>query len=226
MAITSKYIITSSTKPAIFDFRINAGSFSLVGQEIAFNGSSQIDAIFLQPGVFVNAVNLKDSQDVIFFSGLFSDYINAFSGSDSTIITVARPVGGLVESASFAPSVTRASSDLLFFQDVVVNTYDLVKNFPGNIARTPVVSAPITQYGEISGNTILKAISLDSTGENFLGFGAGRPKLNVNGSLGIDKVYVQDGSVVDATNLKDAQDVIYFRGSGESYLKIVITDCP
>jgi hypothetical protein len=66
----------------------------------------------------------------------------------------------------------------------------------------------------------VKAFSLDSTGEIFAPVGHGMRLIAV-GSIGVDNVYVGDGSSVDATLLGASSDNIYMRGDWTDYSKSI-----
>ncbi|NDD14787.1 MAG: hypothetical protein EB072_19660, partial [Betaproteobacteria bacterium] len=69
-------------------------------------------------------------------------------------------------------------------------------------------------------NATIKAFALHSGGDTFASMEPG-VTLMAHGGIGIDRVYVADGSVMDATLLGASADQIYLRGFWSDYTKTV-----
>jgi len=91
MSITSKYIVTRSSGGNFIDFNLNAGSLVFDGQEWSYAGSSDVDSIFVRPGVTIDFTSSKGSQDKIYFDGNWADYINSISLDKITTVMYFEP---------------------------------------------------------------------------------------------------------------------------------------
>ena len=227
MATTSKYIVLSSLGANFIDLKFKAGPLSFYGQEIVFAGSNSLDSVFVRPGITFDFTSSKGTQDKIYLEGLWSDYYNFIGLEKITgVMTLNRTVDGSSENVRFVKSST--ASDVLVFRNGLVNSLDIYNALnsttPSQSLQNLVPSSSETsQAPNIPAvqNAVIKALAFDANGEVFKGFGGGGPKLIVSGSNGIDTVYVQEGSQVDATALKGGKDIIYFKGAWESYSKSV-----
>jgi len=139
-----------------------------------------------------------------------------------------RGEGASLERLTLVAASSREASDLLVFANGVVNVYDLAQHL-GSATTVPL---PIPGAGETSlsplapaapGTTLnatIKAFALHSGGDTFASMEPG-VTLMAHGGIGIDRVYVADGSVMDATLLGASADQIYLRGFWSDYTKTV-----
>lgn len=225
MSIISKYIVTRSVGANYIDLNLDYGTVTLIGSEVVFSGSTSVDAVYVRPGLTVDMSNTKGSADKIYLQGSWLDYVNGGTVSlDSAtgIMTLTRTLSGLTETVKFIKATNATASDVLIFADGKVSTFDIYSKLaaaqpltgltPSNSETSVTPSIPTVL------NATIKAVAVDPS--TFAGFKPG-VVLEVSGSSGVDVVYVNDGSVIDASNLKGSVDKIYFRGTWEEYTKTV-----
>ena len=193
----------------------------MAGEQVTFVGSTQVDAVFVRPGVSLDFTLSGASADKIYLSSSFASYTSSISGST---MTLQRGAGDTFESVSFIKATNSLTSDKLIFSDGTLSSYDLYNTLKSG-ASLPALSQTETSVSPgapaaISStlNATIKAFALNSAGDTFA---MARPgvAMTVVGSAGVDTVYVPDGGVVDCTLLGGGQDLVYFRGAWGDYTK-------
>ena len=131
-----------------------------------------------------------------------------------------------MESVSFGKATSAPASDTLIFANGTLSSYDLYNNLKSGIAlplldtsETSIAPLAPAAAGSPLGATI-KAFALNSAGDTFATIKPGET-LIAGGSVGVDTVYVGDGSTVDATLLGASQDYVYMRGNWSDYTKSI-----
>ena len=218
---TSKYIVTESTGNNVFDLDLNFDELDFYGQSTLFSGSAGVDAIKITTGQVLDFTNVKSSVDKVYLPGTMNDFLaNASLDSNTGVMT-------LISTANFTYTelkfiATNVAADEVVFTDGKIST-QLLKNYLSGLEDnidSLILSNSETYYSAqtLSEGGKVKAIALDSTGENFTSF-TPNVELQVSGGSGVDKVYIQAGTTVDATNLKSSIDVIYLQGRWIDYVK-------
>ena len=223
MATTKYFVLPSSTGANFTDFNLSYGSVTLNGEQVAFVGSSAVDAVFVRPGVTVDFTLSGSGADKIYLGGNFASYTASIAGS---VMTLQRGSAATLESVSFIKSTSALSSDGIIFADGTLNSLDLYNNLKTATAL-PALSTAETSIAPLAPalagsvlNASIKAFALNSTGDTFA---PARPgvAMTVVGSLGVDTVYVPRGGAVDCTLLGSGQDLIYFTGNWADYSKAI-----
>jgi hypothetical protein len=162
------------------------------------------------------------SSDKIYLEGRFADYEAQLTGS---VMRLTRKAVGSPESVSFIKAANETASDVVVFSDGTVSSFKLF-----DYLKAPSSGAPVPA-GESSGAPLapakagsalsskVKAFALNSGGDVFAPMKPG-VALTAVGGVGVDKVYVADATVVDATLLGASADVVYLRGGWSEYEKI------
>ena len=230
MATTSLYRIkrTTALREALLDFNLNYPeydnvNFSLAGQNLTFRNNFQSTDLFVRPGVSITLESSTNASvaDKIYLQGSWTDYRNLISLANGTL-TLSRGSGNTLEQVEFLSA--SSSKDVLVFKDgfvTVKKVFDALSPNPvvalNNItADNATTSATLPTIPASPSIVDIKAVLVDSNGENVVSFGPGT-KLTVSGSSGIDRVYVKEGSEVYAVNMRGGIDEIYVRGNSSDY---------
>jgi uncharacterized repeat protein (TIGR02059 family) len=223
MATTKYFILPSSTGANFTDFDLSYGSVTLSGEQVTFVGSTQVDAVFVRPGVTVDFTLSGSGADKIYLGGSFASYTSSITGS---VMTLQRGAGATLESVSFVKSTSALVSDSVIFADGTLNSLDLYNTLKNGTALPALVTtetslAPFAPAAAGSVlNATIKAFALNSAGDTFAPAKPG-VAMTVVGSVGVDTVYVPRGGVVDCTLLGSGQDMIYFTGNWGDYTKVI-----
>lgn len=221
LGYTSKYIVFESDGESFFDFDLGFADINYDGQSSLFSGFSNVESINISSGQILDATNLKGSSDKIYLPGTLEQYLEYSSINASTgTITLINNSNFTYTEVKFIATNT-ASDDLIFADGKVssatLKTYFLA-NKPDNFdfgIDSSVTSININADASISN---VKAIAIDENGETFTSF-TPQSVLQVSGGSGVDRVYVKQGTIVDATNLKGSVDEIYMQGRWSDYAK-------
>ena len=224
MATTKYFVLTTSTGADFLDFNLSYPGATLSGEQITVYGGTQVDAIFVRPGVTVDFSSSGGNADLIYLGGNFSDYSATLAG---TQMTLRRGSGVNLESVIVGKAGNLAISDKLIFADGTLSTYDLYAYLSPSHAALPSLSLAETSLAPLAPaalgsllNANIKAFALNSNGDTFAPTLPGIA-MTVYGSAAVDTVYVLKGGTVDCTNLFIGQDLIYFTGTWSSYSKTV-----
>jgi hypothetical protein len=222
VATTSKYFVTSSATENFVDLDLSYGSLSLAGQTVVYTGSSQVDSVFVRPGLSFDFTASGAGADKVYLEGNFADYTVGTAGAN---ITLSRGEGASAESVTVTRTNNTLATDRLVFADGTVNTLALYNDASGSgAAPLPTGETSLAPVGPAAEGAAqsasLRAFAQDPNGETFA---LTRPGVNfsVVGSAGIDTVYVQEGATVDTTGLGGGADLIYMRGEWAEYTKTV-----
>ena len=113
---------------------------------------------------------------------------------------------------------------MIVFSDGQVSSNDFKNYFLNDESNLSDVKLdPSITYNDLNvtfNNSKVKAIAIDPNGETFTSF-TPSTTLQVSGSAGIDRVYIREGTTVDATNLKSNIDQIYLQGVWADYTKSI-----
>ncbi len=220
--LTSKYFLLAGSGVNHVDYQLKASPLSLQGQYISQAGTTGVDTIHVRAGSAIDFTNSGASADMVYLDGAYGDYGVSLTG---TVMTLYRGSGASRELVRVSKAASLVSSDLLVYADGSVSAWDLFNllksgtQLPSLGSETSLQPLGAAAPGSTLSATI-KAFALDSGGETFASVGAGMQLIAV-GSVGVDTVYVGDGSTVDATLLGASSDLIYLRGNWGDYSKSV-----
>jgi hypothetical protein len=229
MATTSNYFVvnTNGDNTNFIDFDLRYGALTTAGESVQYNGSPFKDAVFVRPGLTYDLTNTADANDKIYLFGSLADYTLQADSVNHTL-TLTRP--SLNESVKVS-SGTAQAFDSLIFTNGVANTLELF-NAVVNSGTLPTPNAsvetsltPLASSGAGASailNATINAYAINQNGETFASVRHGINFI-VNGSGGVDKVYVADGESVNAINLSGGVDLIYMRGNWANYTKALNT---
>lgn len=218
---TAKYIVSESSGENLFNFDLGFDEINFFGQTTLFSGSSAVDAIKISTGQILDFTNVKSSIDKVYLPGNLSDYLqHASLDADTGVMTLISTANFTYTEVKFI--ATNVAADELVFADGKVSTKNiktyLAASEPSLDDLSVSTSETYASAADQTNTAKVKAIALDDSGENFTSFSPGI-ELQVSGGAGVDQVYIQAGTTVDATNLKSSIDVIYFQGSWSDYTK-------
>jgi Bacterial Ig-like domain/Putative flagellar system-associated repeat len=211
MAITTRYTLLGSGGN-FMDFYSPYGALALDGETIAFKGSSGIDQVYVgaATGLTFDFTQSGTGVDKVFLSGSWSDYTRTTAGSS---LTLTRISGG-------SEVIKVNTGDNLIFANGYVTVADAISNtkgtLPGLTLNTGETTAayPVTVAGPF--NNTVRAVVQDPSGETIA---TTRPgvALIVKGGSGVDIVYVNAGTQVDASQLGGGTDKVYLMGNFDDY---------
>lgn len=218
---TAKYIVFESEGENLFDFDLGFADLNYDGQSTLFSGSGAVEAIKIAAGQIIDITNLKSSSDKLYLPGNVSEYLTHSS------IDVSSGIMTLISTHDFTYTevkfiATNTAADVLIFADGKLTASQLKTYLQASSpSLDELVIDPSENYSSTN-NAInpakVKAIALDAGGEVFTSF-TPDTQLQVSGGTGVDKVYIQAGTTVDATNLKSSVDHIYMQGTWSEYDK-------
>jgi hypothetical protein len=231
-SITSKYFVLTPAGDNLnfLDFDLSYGTINMIGQEIAYIGSSRVDAIFVSPGLTYDLTGTSGGgADKIYLTGSLSDYTLSLFGTSNQNLKLTGVFNGLSETV-IVPGGTALNYESLIFANGTVNSNALYNSFKNTTtAPTPTGEtslAPTAPSAAAPGATLdatIKAFSLNpaAVGQEGETFATTKPgiKFIVSGGNGIDTVYVADGANVTFTSTGASVDMIYMRGSWSDYTK-------
>lgn len=207
------YYLNSSTVAPYLDFRLEYGDLSLAGTSIFLVGSRRAESIYLMPGISFDFTAAGAGEDTVYLQGNLADY-----SISTTVETITFTRGsGINQEIIRMSAMAGSSADMVVFHDgsalasVIANAANNFQTPTLNLAQTS--ATPITHA---VGLTSVAAYA-DSGPSTFTSFNC--IALMVVGSRGVDKVYVKEGSSVDATALGGGLDLVYMRGNWADYAK-------
>jgi hypothetical protein len=219
----TKYFVTQNAGGNFTDFDLDHPGVTLQNELIEFIGSAGVDTAFVRPGVVLDFTFSGAGSDKAYLPGAFADYSTSLAGNT---MTLQHGSGSTLEKVSVVAATSAQASDQLVFSDGVVNSYALYGHMLGqqaapvpNSSETSNAPLPPAQPGSPL-NATIKAFGLNPDGDTFAMMKPG-VALMAHGGIGVDKVYVADASVVDATLLGASADQIYLRGFWSEYTKTV-----
>jgi len=209
MAVSTRYTVLGSSSNFL-DFYIPYGDLSLDGQELLFKGNTGVDQVYVgsAQGLVFDFTQAGSSVDKIYLEGALSDYGFTYAGS---VITLTRESGG-------SEVVKVLNTDSLIFSNGTVSGADALTYASGGATPVPTGEAstafPIEAQGTF--DTTVRAVVYDGDGETLALVRPG-VALVVKGNSGVDVVYVNAGTEVDATQLLGGADQIYLMGNLDDY---------
>jgi len=209
MAITTRYTVLGSSSNFL-DFYLPYGDLALDGQDILFKGNTGIDQVYVgsSDGLIFDFTQAGSSTDKIYLEGDLLDYTFESAGS---VVTLSRNSGG-------SETIKVLNTDAIVFANGTISGSDALVYADGGIAPTPAgetsTSFPIEAQGSF--DTTVRAVVYDGTGETLALVRPG-VALVVKGNSGIDIVYVNAGTNIDATQLLGDADQIYLTGNLTDY---------
>ncbi|AMS12914.1 hypothetical protein A3218_00685 [Pseudomonas chlororaphis] len=229
----------------MLDFRSIGAKYTLDGVEYdyspssnaAVSGNALSNTVWAAPGVSLDARQLLAGTDTVLFGGRWSDYskvLNADGGS----ITFSRTVDGKVEKVIVANGQLTLQQDLLVFADGSVRT-DTARKALINQGLSASVNDLIGVGASTAGNaaddwnpSVTSSnpgpLLPESPGGSVRGLASSPASFALptpgvvhvlTGSSGVDQVYITPGAMVDARQLLDGEDQIFFTGKWEDYTK-------
>ena len=177
-----------------------------------------------------SAMFLGSQSETISFAGNVREYFSNISVDANGYLDIYRLQENAIEWIKVNPNSSKtlqfadgSVSVKALFAAFIINqdplSLDITQSSQGNDVDMMIAqaSSPINSTNQ---SAQIKAISFDSSGENFAGFGQ-NITLSISGGNGIDQVYIKAGSDIDATNLKGGKDNIYFLGEWSDYTKSI-----
>lgn len=215
MATTSRYTLLGAGAN-FMDFYLPFADVSLDGQTIIFKGSAGLDDVYVgaAAGLTFDFTGSGIGNDKIYLAGAWSDYSLANPGTGN-VLTLTRISGG-------SEVIKVNSGDSLIFANGAVSVSSALAYAAAPSPATLPVLDPQVVSGDFPvpvtaplSNTV-RAVVQDSTGETIAGTRPG-VALIVKGNNGVDIVYVNAGTSVDATALSGGVDKIYLTGNLSDY---------
>jgi Ca2+-binding RTX toxin-like protein len=236
-SITSKYFVLTPAGDNLnfLDFDLSYGTINMIGQEIAYIGSSRVDAIFVSPGLTYDLTGTSGGgADKIYLTGSLSDYTLSLFGTSNQNLKLTGVFNGLSETV-IVPGGTALNYESLIFANGTVNSNALYNSFKNTTtAPTPTGEtslAPTAPSAAAPGATLdatIKAFSANpaAAGQEGETFATTKPgiKFIVSGGSGVDTVYVADGANVTFTITGASVDMIYMRGYWSDYTKELLAN--
>lgn len=226
-----QYFVSGTQGRTALDLNLFAGYSAMQTQKTVLRGSDGLDAVFVHPGMSVDATHNGAGQDKIYLEGAWADYASSIQFNAATnVMTLSRLLNGRTESVQF-----RAGQDQLIFADGVIEAMDIYQKVntprPDRVIKADVMALVPDGSRENSWvalshfdpTTSVRAVAGGASGASFVGLGGGAGELQVVGSEGVDRVFVRDGSHIDATQLLGGHDMVYFNGNWADYTKTVDT---
>lgn len=207
------YYLDLSTVAPFFDFRLGYGDLTLAGTSIFFVGSRRADSIYLMSGISFDFTAAGAGSDTIYLQGNLAEY--SISTSSETI-TFTRG-GGTTQEVIKMSAMTGSSADTVVFRDGSALSSVIADAFRSS--QTPILNTNQTSLNpapQIIGTTSVIAYT-DIGPSTFTSF-KGVDLLAI-GSRGVDKMYVKEGSIANATALGAGIDLVYMRGNWADYTK-------
>ena len=226
IAPTTRYFVVNALgdNKDFLDFGLSygGGAISTVGEVIQYNGSANVDGIFVRPGMTVDATSTGDGSDNIYLSGSLLDYSLTTNLMEQTL-TLSRTVDGMLESVTISAGTSLVYDNLVFANGQVSGNalYKAVNNNTALPVPDPATNSLTSPPLPTQGATV-KAYAISQSGDTFATVKPG-VNLDISGGGGVDKVYVTDGTNVDATDTGGANDFIYMRGNWADYTKAIDT---
>ncbi|MCX8520641.1 MAG: Ig-like domain-containing protein, partial [Rhodoferax sp.] len=206
--------------------------------DVVFIGAGGVDAVYVGP--YIHSFDFTasgDSQDVLYLSGSRSDYTALNISATQLRLTNTRITlaDGSNPTITMAVGSSASNSDIVVFSDAAFNTFAIsgaqssndaavslgalspvvLPGAPESSLRTPSdLSTLANRYG--THDTTIKAFG-NKEGNTFATVPGGKAALVVYGGSGIDVVYVQPYTKVDAVNLDGGIDVVYLTGRFADY---------
>ncbi len=217
MTTLSRYFLSSVVgKTGILDLRLSAAEILLSEQQATVVGSTQVDWVYAGVGTSVDFTNSGAGVDQLYLDGRLADYTLSVTGS---VLTLSRTVG--VHNYTYK---INTSEDKVVFANGSVAAIDLANNAStpsGVVLNTAETSAalPPSESVNKSQDTL---VTMSSGG--VLSAAAGGPQLVIQGTTGVESVYVRSGAAVDARNLGGGIDKIYLNGKWADYTKTITSN--
>lgn len=193
---------------------------ALDNQVFYVEGNKGADSIYVGNNVTVDARVLGSGADRIYLQGAFADYNITFTDSGEYTFTGFNNERTEVVNVS-ATSVSGAKISFsdgylsLYNLDLVNDSYEFVK--PVALTGVDDLTPDFPLEGvETQGSTPSKVFIFDTEGGTVTPFKPGAQVI-VQGGKGVDKVYVGDDTVVDASTLGSGADKVYLQGKFGDY---------
>ena len=115
---------------------------------------------------------------------------------------------------------SNTAADVLVFSDGAISTSEVKTAVLNNTDLTTLTldTSVSAMDDKVTTGAQVKHIILDNDGAGAMALGPNIQTL-ISGSSGVDQIYVPEGSVVDASNLKSGQDEVYVQGDLADYDK-------
>lgn len=213
MTNINTYYINSATSATFLDFELQYGNLSLIGTAITLIGTRRADAVYVTPGISFDFTAAGAGVDTVYLKGNYADYSIV---TTAETITFSRGTGANAEVVRMS-ALPGVSADNVIFKDgsaassVIAAAVNSSSVLALNTAQTSeVLNIPAPGITEVTAYA-------ESGASTFTGFK--NVSLLIIGSRGVDKVYVKEGSIVNATALGASSDIIYMRGRWSDYTK-------
>jgi|TARA_B110000971_G_scaffold200386_1_gene218368 hypothetical protein len=219
--VTARYFI-SDREGSYVEWDSRVESLSLAGRAAVISGNVGQDWVYVGAGTSLDLSGLGGGVDRIYLTGNFSEYKQSVVGN---AYTLSRQVGGHIETVVLS---VQSLADELFFADGAV-TLDVDKFLDTSsfvfrdIAVDDLDSSKGTPFAlgdivdEHSGHSPVVVYITDTSGGHIPTTMSSHSLLEVVGNVGDDSIFVNEGSLVDATGLSFGRDTIYLTGSLDSY---------
>ncbi len=160
-SLTNESIVVPTDSGSITNVRASSTgpgavfAMSTPGQETQFTGTGGVDKVYIKAGSVVDARGLLGGEDIIYFTGNWSDYAKSTTAV-SGAIQFTRSIGGRTEIVTVGNGVSTQSRDKLVFADGAVLTQNI-----NNALRTDanVAISAITGYESATTTPFLSDVS-------------------------------------------------------------------
>jgi hypothetical protein len=222
---SAKYFVTDS-RGSYFEWSADLGDFSVLGKSIQLTGGAGDDALYVQAGTSADFTNVGGGTNTLYLTGNLSDYTQTID-QETGVYSLTRHTGlssGQTESVQFTVS---DKNDILYFADghLTINAESDARLYDGaefkqlqfdwlvtgGTPATPIINAPTEATNPA------KIFVTDPTGLDIPKLPQPGQAMAVTGSGGVDRIYVNAGTSVDATNLGGGDDAIYLMGKLADY---------
>ncbi|UHD45003.1 integrin alpha [Aureimonas altamirensis] len=165
-------------------------AMSTPGQVTQFTGTGSVDKVYVKAGSVVDARGLLGGEDIIYFTGNWTDYTKSTTAVSGGI-QFTRSIGGHTEIVTVGNGVSAQSRDKLVFADGAVLTQNI-----NNALRTDpgVAISAITGYDSVTTTPFLSDVSSVT-------FSGGQSSGLTNGTANAGDTVDQDGIAVVSNGL-------------------------
>jgi hypothetical protein len=212
MTAISRYFLSAPTgKTSFLDLRLSAAEALLYEQQSTVMGSAQVDWVYAGVGTSVDFTDSGAGVDRLCLDGRLADYKLSVTGS---VLTLSRTVG--VQTFTYK---VNTSEDRVVFANGSTTAANLAANAsaPSGVVLNTAETSATVPVRESVVKTQSTHVTLNSGGALFAA--AGGPQLVIQGTTGVESVYVRAGADVDARNLGGGTDKVYLAGQWADYSK-------
>ena len=219
---STKYYISESNG-MFLQLSTAISELELPGQSFYVEGNRGPETLYVGNGIAIDASVLGSGANKIMLEGAFDDYSILYT-DDGKYTFFGKGDAGHGRTESVIVSASTVNGSAIYFSDGYLSLYDedLVNtsgDFIKPIGLTGTTSSTATfSFEDVSaqGSSPTKVYIFENTGGVITPFMPGSGVV-IQGNQGIDKVYVGEGTVVDASTLGSGADQVYLQGDFADY---------